>query len=152
MSRRLAIALVAFALFFLLGHAVGRDPDPDWLMALEVPLVNHSTLIAWWLTWFGYAYILIPICAGLIALAIVRPRWRVRAPFAIVSLLLSWQSADFFQKLLHAAAQARLGRQTRDGVFLSKLACSDCGGFLRAARRLCVAKRVAAPAPRRQRS
>jgi membrane-associated phospholipid phosphatase len=92
-----SITLIAFGLFFLLGHAVGRNPDPDWLMALEVPLVNHSTLVAWWLTWFGYAYVLIPICLVLIAAAFVDRSWRARTPFAIVSLLLAWQGADAFQ-------------------------------------------------------
>lgn len=67
-------------------------------MAGEVAWVNHSTLVAWWLTWFGFAYALVPICLLLVALAWRNPAWRPRTGFAIVSLLLSWQGADAFQK------------------------------------------------------
>jgi membrane-associated phospholipid phosphatase len=91
-------ALVSFVLFFALGHAVDHRPDPDWLLTIEASWVNHSTLIAWWLTWFGYAYVLIPVCLILIGVAFANRAWRARSPFAIVSLLLSWQGADGFQK------------------------------------------------------
>jgi membrane-associated phospholipid phosphatase len=92
------VALVSFALFYALGYAVGRNPDPAWLLTIEATWVNHSTLIAWWLTWFGFAYALVPICLLLIVMAVFRREWRARAAFAIVSLLLSWQGADAFQR------------------------------------------------------
>lgn len=94
----LAIAIAASALMLALGHAVGRMPDPDWLLASEASWVNHSTLIAWWFTWFGYMYILVPACLLLIGVACFSRPWRARAPFAIVSLLISWRGADALQK------------------------------------------------------
>ncbi len=93
-----------FALFFALGKAVGHNPDPAWLLTIEASWVNHSTLIAWWLTWFGYAYALLPICIVLIGVAIRYPQWRVRVAVSIVLLLLAWQGADFFQ---HVFARPR---------------------------------------------
>lgn len=92
------LAAVALVLFIALGRAVGRAPDPDWLLAIEASWVNHSTLIAWWLTWFGYAYVLVPVCLLLIAVAFFSRPWRARTPFAILSLLLAWRGADAFQR------------------------------------------------------
>ncbi len=66
--------------------------------------MNHSTLVAWWFTWFGYAYVLVPCCIVLIAVAIRYPSWRWRAVFGIAALLLAWQGADFFQ---HVFARPR---------------------------------------------
>jgi membrane-associated phospholipid phosphatase len=91
-------AAIAFAACYGLGLAVGRRPDPAWVFSLEATWVNHSTLIAWWLTWFGYAYILIPVCLILLGVAFVHRAWLARAIFAIVSLLLSWQGADLLQR------------------------------------------------------
>jgi len=45
-------------------------------------LVNHSTLIAWWITWFGYFDVLLPIGVALAIVAIVVPAWRSRMIFA----------------------------------------------------------------------
>jgi membrane-associated phospholipid phosphatase len=92
-------ALVFFAAFWGLGHAVGRAPDAAWLMQPEASWVNHSTLIAWWFTWFGFAYVLVPICVVLVAIAIRYPQWRWRVAFAILALLLAWRGADLFQHL-----------------------------------------------------
>ena len=86
-----------FVLFFALGKAVGHNPDPAWLLTIETSWVNHSTLIAWWLTWFGYAYVLGPLVAVLLIIAIRYPQWRVRVAVSIIVLLLAWQGADFFQ-------------------------------------------------------
>jgi membrane-associated phospholipid phosphatase len=101
---RFMLALLAFLLFLVLGHAVDHHPDPDWLLTIESSWVNHSTLVAWWLTWCGYAYVLVPCSLVLIALAVRFPSWRWRAAFAIVALLLAWQGADFFQ---HVFARPR---------------------------------------------
>ena len=95
--RVLLLGVLAFALFWWLGNAVDHRPDPDWLLEIEATWVNHSALIAWWLTWLGYTYALVPACLVLIAIAIRFPSWRWRAAFAIVALLLAWQGADFFQ-------------------------------------------------------
>jgi undecaprenyl-diphosphatase len=91
--------VVAIGLFLLLARAVGRNPDPPWLMRFEVPLVNHSTLIAWWLTWLCYAEVVVPVCLVLIVVAVFHRWWRARTTFAIVSELVAWRGADAFQKL-----------------------------------------------------
>ena len=107
MTRRVIAALVALAAsaaFIFLGRAVGHAPDPDWLLTIEASWVNHSTLTAWWFTWLGYVYALVPLCIVLVALAVRYPAWRARAVFAIVALLLAWQGADFFQ---HVFARPR---------------------------------------------
>ncbi len=98
------VAAVAFALFLALAFSVDHQPDPAWLLTLEASWVNHSSLVAWWFTWLGYAYVLVPCCVALIAIAIRYPRWRWRAAYAIVALLLAWQGADFFQ---HVFARPR---------------------------------------------
>jgi len=95
----LAIAVVAFALFLILGYAVDHAPDPGWMMFAEMQWVNHSTLIAWWLTWFGWIDILLPLAIVLVVIAIRFPAWRSRTTFAIVSLLIAWQGTDLFQHL-----------------------------------------------------
>jgi undecaprenyl-diphosphatase len=99
-SNRIAFAtsaVVALALFLALARAVGRNPDPAWLLTIETAWVNHSTLVAWWLTWFGYAYVLGPVCLVLLFVAWRYPQWRVRALFSIFMLVLCWQGADFAQ-------------------------------------------------------
>jgi undecaprenyl-diphosphatase len=96
--------LVALAGFLLLGRAVGHNPDPSWLLTVEASWVNHSTLVAWVFTWFGFAYALVPICVVLVAIAIRYPQWRWRVAFAILALLLAWRGADFFQ---HVFARPR---------------------------------------------
>lgn len=68
-------------------------------MSSEASWVNHSTLIAWWLTWFGWIDILLPFAIVLIAIAIRFPAWRARVTFAILSLLIAWQGTDLFQHL-----------------------------------------------------
>ena len=67
-------------------------------MTIEASWVNHGTLIAWWLTWCCYVYVLVPLCLLLIAVAVFTRGWRARIAFAIVSLLLSWRAADALQK------------------------------------------------------
>ena len=96
--------MLLFAAFFALGRAVGHEPDPAQLLTIEASWVNHGSLVAWWLTWLGYAYALIPCCVVLIAVAIRFPQWRVPVAVSIVMLLLAWQGADFFQ---HVFARPR---------------------------------------------
>lgn len=91
--------VVALVLFLVLGRAVGREPDPAWLLTIEASWVNHSTLVAWWLTWLGYAYVLAPLCVALLVVAWRFPQWRARVFFSIVLLVVCWQGADLFQHL-----------------------------------------------------
>ena len=95
--RYIVIAVVVFACFVALGMAVVRNGEPPALFAWQESLVNHSTLIAWWLTWSCYIYVLAPIAAVLLIVAWLAPAWRARIIFSVVMLLLCWRGADFFQ-------------------------------------------------------
>lgn len=94
-----AVAAVAFALFLALGFALRRAPDPAALLTWEVTLQNHSTLVAWWLTWACYVQVLGPLALICLIVAWRVPAWRSRAIFAVVMLLLCWRGADLFQHL-----------------------------------------------------
>ncbi len=93
----LAIAVVAFALFLVLGYTIDHLPDPGWLMQEEIQWVNHATLIAWWITWFGWIDILLPLAIVLVVIAVIFPAWRSRVTFAILSLLIAWRGTDAWQ-------------------------------------------------------
>jgi membrane-associated phospholipid phosphatase len=91
------MAVALFAVFLILGRAVDHAPDPGWLMFSETQWVNHSTLIAWWITWFGWIDILLPLAIGMIIVAIRFPEWRSRVTFAILSLVIAWRGTDAWQ-------------------------------------------------------
>ncbi len=102
--RALFVSLVALTLFAILGKMVARDGEPATLAAFQQSLDNHSTLIAWWLTWLCYGSLLVPIVVGLLIVAWLAPAWRGRIILSIAVLLLCWRGADFFQ---HAFARPR---------------------------------------------
>lgn len=89
-------AVVAIVLFVELGFHV-RHGEPAALAAWQASLVNHSTLVAWWLTWSCYLYVLAPLGVVLLLLAWLLPQWRARIIFSIVMLLLCWRGADLVQ-------------------------------------------------------
>ncbi len=93
----LALAACALALVLVLGHAVGRGPDPEPLMAAERGWVNHSTLVAWWITWACFPYVLVPVGLLSIGVAVRYPAWRWRVAFALIALLLAWRGDAFLQ-------------------------------------------------------
>jgi membrane-associated phospholipid phosphatase len=93
----LAIAVVAFALFLALGYAVDHAPDLGWLMQAEIGWVAHATMFAWWITWFGFFQVLLPIALVLAIVAIAVPSWRSRLTFAILALLIAWRGTDAWQ-------------------------------------------------------
>ncbi|MEO6834598.1 MAG: phosphatase PAP2 family protein [Candidatus Tumulicola sp.] len=95
--KALATAIVAFGLFLALGFYVTRAGEPATLVGWEVALANHSSLIAWWLTWGCYVQALGPIAIVLLVVAWRVPSWRGRIIFSVVALLLCWQGADLFQ-------------------------------------------------------
>jgi len=100
--RRLTPAGIALALAcatVLLGFAVGRRPDPAWMMVYEAAWVNHGTLIAWWITWLGWFDVLFPIAIVLAILAIRYRAWRSRLIFAVVELAIAWRTTDLLQHL-----------------------------------------------------
>ena len=96
-------AAVAIALFILLGLRV-RNGEPPVLLAWQASLVNHATLVAWWLTWSCYVYVLAPLAIVLLLLAWLLPQWRARIIFSIVMLLLCWRGVDLLQ---HVFARPR---------------------------------------------
>lgn len=97
--RYVALAVAAFALFVALGLHVLHRGEPAALAAWQASLVNHSTLVAWWLTWTCYPYALLPIAIVLLLFAWRFPEWRTRIVVSVVVLLLCWRGADFFQHL-----------------------------------------------------
>jgi membrane-associated phospholipid phosphatase len=84
-------------LFFLLGTAVSHRGEPALLLSWEHSLFDQATPLAWRLTQSCYPMILIPICIVLLVVALLLRAWRVRMLTSIVSLLVSWRAADFFQ-------------------------------------------------------
>lgn len=93
----LVAGLICFVLFFLLGTAVSHRGEPALLLAWEHSLFDNATPLAWRLTQSCYPMVLIPICVALLVAAIFLRDWRVRILMSIVSLLISWRAADFFQ-------------------------------------------------------
>lgn len=94
-----AIGLVAFVCFILLGRTVVASGEPAVFVPWERAWFDHSTLVAWWLTWACYPKVLIPIGVILLILAWRFPAWRARLLLSIVSLLVSWRAADYFQRV-----------------------------------------------------
>ena len=91
------VALVSWSLFAILGRYVARNGEPAALAALQQSLVNHATLIAWWITWSCYVQVIGPIAILLLIVAFMVKAWRTRILFSIVMLLLSWRAADLLQ-------------------------------------------------------
>jgi membrane-associated phospholipid phosphatase len=91
------VAATAFAAFFALGLSVTRHGEPADFVTWERAMQDHGALIAWWLTWTCYPYVLVPLAVGLLVVAWRVPSWRARIVFSVVLLLLCWQGADFFQ-------------------------------------------------------
>lgn len=91
------VAVAAFVAFFALGLWVKRHGEMAALFGLEHRLVDHGSLIAWWLTWSCYPYVLGPIAIALLVLAWRFPAWRGRILFSLVMLVLCWLAADLSQ-------------------------------------------------------
>lgn len=102
--KALVVAVAALACFALLGVNVTRHGEPPGLLAWEDSLVNHSSLVAWWLTWSCYIQVLLPIAIVLLVVAWRAPAWRGRILFSIAILLLCWRGVDLLQ---HVFARPR---------------------------------------------
>ncbi len=97
---RIAYALsaaIAASLFVTLGFDVTHSGEPATFVAWERALLGHGALIAWWLTWSCYPYVLAPIAVVLLIVAWRVPAWRTRILFSVVMLLLCWRGADLAQ-------------------------------------------------------
>lgn len=90
-------AAIAASLFVTLGLEVVRYGEPAAFVALERAAFDHATLIAWWLTWGCYPFVLGPIGLLLLVAAWRLPAWRTRIVFSLVMLLLCWRVADLAQ-------------------------------------------------------
>jgi membrane-associated phospholipid phosphatase len=97
--RSLLVAVVAFVCVFALGFDVSRNGEPALLLGWERALFDHSTLIAWWLTWLCYLQVLAPVAVGLLIVAWLVPSWRTRIFFSIAILLLCWRGVDLLQRV-----------------------------------------------------
>jgi membrane-associated phospholipid phosphatase len=95
----LGCAVIAFAAFLAVGYAVDHAPDPGWLMFAETQWVNHATMLAWAITWFGFFQVLLPLAVVLAIAAVTVPAWRSRLTFAILSLLIAWRGTDMWQRV-----------------------------------------------------
>jgi membrane-associated phospholipid phosphatase len=89
--------------FFALGRSVVANGEPALFVPWERALFDHSTLVAWWLTWACYPKFLIPICIVLLILAWRFPAWAVRIVVSIVALVVSWRAADLCQHVFERA-------------------------------------------------
>ena len=123
--KALLVAIVALGAFFALGFAVVRGGEPAALFGWEVSLQNHSTLVAWWLTWACYPQALLPVGVALLLVAWRVPSWRARIVFSVVVLVCVLASGRPVPTSLHAAAPLRLGRATGNCVFVSEFARGD---------------------------
>ena len=98
-----ALALVAFGAFVVLGNFVAAHGEPGVFVPWERSLFDHSTLVAWWLTWACYPAVLVPMCIAVLALAWRFSEWRARLILSVASLLISWRAADYFQHVFERA-------------------------------------------------
>lgn len=97
------VATVAFVCFFVLGRNVTANGEPGLLVQWESALFDHSTLVAWWLTWACYPKFLIPVCIVLLILAWRFKEWAVRIVVSIFSLVVAWRAADLCQHVFERA-------------------------------------------------
>lgn len=93
--------IVVLALFFVLGNAVSRTGEPGWLVPVESALRGKSQLVAWWFTWLGYAYVLVPLMLVSLVTGFLKREWLTRAIVPIPLTIVAWQLADFFQHRYH---------------------------------------------------
>lgn len=91
-----AIAVVAFAAFFLLGRAVSHSPPSAFELSAKVflgvgaPVALIFTASCWW-------EVLVTLGVGCIILAVAVPAWRTRAVFSVIVTLVAWQTSDAFK-------------------------------------------------------
>lgn len=102
--KALLVAVAAFACFVALGMFVVRQGEAAALLAWEQSLLDHSTLVAWWITWSCLRQALFPLAIVLLIVAWRVPQWRARILFSLVVLFFCWRGADLFQ---HVFARPR---------------------------------------------
>ncbi|MDQ2991695.1 MAG: phosphatase PAP2 family protein [Candidatus Eremiobacteraeota bacterium] len=99
--RPLFVAAAVCAIAFLaLGLYVLRFGEPGPLAKLSGALLDHSTLVAWWLTETCYPIVLGPVGIVLLFVAWRVPAWRSRILFSLGALLVCWLASDQLQHLI----------------------------------------------------
>lgn len=91
--RSLCYAAFCFILFFVVGVSVSDTP-PDALDRYGRALTGQAPRLALVFTDSCLWYSLISLGAGAIVLAVVRPHWRARTIFSIVTTIIAWQTSD----------------------------------------------------------
>lgn len=92
-----SLATAICALFLWLGRWVSIHGEPPVLWRLDETMRGHALATAWALTHAGWGYVLGPLYAALLLVAIVSRRWRVPALLAVASGLACWGAADLCQ-------------------------------------------------------
>jgi membrane-associated phospholipid phosphatase len=98
------VAILAFVAFWWLGEAVRAHGEPAALLAFEAQLAGKGVLAAWWLTWSCYVQTLVAVGLVSLVLAWRFPAWRTRILLTLLSAVVCWRAADFFQ---HVYARPR---------------------------------------------
>jgi len=96
-----AVAGLLALAFFALANVVTHSGEPAGLVPIEVALRGKSQLVAWWFTWLGYAYVLVPVMVATLIAGFVKRDWLIRASVPIPLTIVAWQLADFFQRYYH---------------------------------------------------
>jgi undecaprenyl-diphosphatase len=90
-------AILLFAGFMWLGFYVAHHGEPAELWSCARAARGHAIGLAWVFTNVGYAYVLAPLYAVCIVVAIFSPRWRLPALAIVAVALICWGAADGFQ-------------------------------------------------------
>jgi undecaprenyl-diphosphatase len=92
------VALIAALGCGLLGSSVSEAP-PSGVDVAARALAGHFTHVALVFTASCWWYVLVAFGVAAIVLAIVRPAWRARAIFSVVTTLVAWQASDAVKNL-----------------------------------------------------
>jgi membrane-associated phospholipid phosphatase len=95
-TARLGAAIVALLAALgcgLLGSSVSEAPPRDIDVAGRA-LAGHWTHVALVFTASCWWYVLVAFGVAAIVLAVLRPAWRARAIFSVVTTLVAWQASD----------------------------------------------------------
>ncbi len=100
-ARALAVAAVAAIAYALLGIAVEhRPPEPPWAIdTVSNVLAGHATHLALIFTASCWWYVLIALGIGAGVLGWLRPEWRARSIFSVVTTIAAWQASDALKNI-----------------------------------------------------
>jgi membrane-associated phospholipid phosphatase len=92
------VALIAALGCGLLGSTVSEAP-PSGIDVAGKALAGHFTHVALVFTASCWWYVLVAYGIAAIVLAVLRPAWRARAVFSVVTTLVAWQASDAVKNL-----------------------------------------------------